>query len=98
MENVKSYKKTDRIRKVAQHDKLDIVCSGLQKNLERVLGVNVFVSVERSELQRYNRAVFKILINDVVIDGKTLEEVLMIADSIEKVTNLGREQVEDQAA
>lgn len=82
------YKKTDRIRAVEKHKTLDIVAEGLTANLTRVLGRDVTVNVTRSAERRYARALFKVQIDDVIIDAKTMEEILEFANGIQIVNEL----------
>jgi hypothetical protein len=82
------YKKTDRTRSVDKHKHLDIVADGLRANLELVLGRAVTVNVSRSAERRYARALFKVDIGDITIDGKTMEEVLQIAEGVKIVSEM----------
>lgn len=91
MTEVKSkpvYKKTDRTRSVDKHKHLDVVADGLRANLELVLGRAITVNVTRSEERRYARALFKVSIGDVIIDGRTMEEVLQIAEGVKIVSEM----------
>jgi len=82
------YKKTSRTRAVAGHSKLDIVRDGLEKNLNLVLGRNVKVVVTRSSEMRYARALFKVDIDGIILDAKTLEEILEFAQGVKIVSDL----------
>jgi len=82
------YKKTDRTRSVDKHKHLDIVADGLRANLELVLGRAVTVNVSRSAERRYARALFKVDIGDITLDGKTMEEVLQIAEGVKIVSEM----------
>jgi len=82
------YKKTDRIRSVEKHKTLDIVAEGLMANLTKVLGRNVSVNVSRSTERRYARALFKVSIDDIEIDAKTMEEILQLAEGIRIASEL----------
>lgn len=82
------YKKTDRTRSVDKHKHLDIVADGLRANLELVLGRAITVNVSRSAERRYARALFKVDIGDITIDGKTLEEVLQLAEGVDIISKM----------
>lgn len=82
------YKKTDRTRNVDKHKHLDIVADALRANLEIVLGRAITVNVTRSEERRYARALFKVTIGDSVVDGKTMEEVLQLAEGVKLVSEM----------
>lgn len=85
------YKKTSRIRSVAGHSKLDVVADGLRTNLELVLGRDVKVEVTRSEERRYARALFKVDIDDgIILDAKTMEEILEFAQGVRTVAEMTR--------
>jgi hypothetical protein len=84
------YKKTDRIRTVDKHKQLDVVADGLRTNLELVLGRDVKVEVTRSEERRYARALFKVDIDGIVLDAKTMEEILEFAQGVRIVTEMKR--------
>ena len=85
------YKKTDRIRTVDKHKQLDVVADGLRANLELVLGRDVKVEVTRSEERRYARALFKVDIDDgIILDAKTMEEILEFAQGVKIVTEMKR--------
>lgn len=82
------YKKTDRIRAVEKHKNLDIVAEGLMANLSKVLGRDVTVNVSRSAERRYARALFKVEIDGITIDAKTMEEILEFANGIRVTSEL----------
>ena len=82
------YKKTDRIRAVEKHKNLDIVAEGLIANLSKVLGRDVTVNVSRSTERRYARALFKVEIDGITIDAKTMEEILEFANGIRVTSEL----------
>lgn len=82
------YKKTDRIRAVEKHKNLDIVAEGLTANLSKVLGRDVTVNVSRSAERRYARALFKVEIDGITIDAKTMEEILEFANGIRVTSEL----------
>ena len=82
------YKKTSRTRAVAGHSKLDIVRDGLERNLALVLDKTVMVSVTRSQEQRYARALFDVAIDNIIINGRTAEEVLQLAEGVKIVSDL----------
>lgn len=82
------YKKTDRIRAVEKHKGLDIVSEGLMANLSNVLGRDVTVNVSRSTERRYARALFKVEIDGITIDAKTMEEILEFANGIRVTSEL----------
>lgn len=82
------YKKTDRTRSVEKHKELDIVVEGLAANLTKVLGREVNVNVSRSAERRYARALFKVEIDDIIIDAKTMEEIMEFASGIRLASEL----------
>jgi hypothetical protein len=89
-----NYKKTDRVRKTASHERLEAFIygtgapgevghiHGLKFTLQDIIGREISIDLSRSEEQRYARALFDLDIGGVLVKGKTAEEILQVVAGV----------------
>ena len=79
------YKKTGRTRTTKGHEKVERSVDEMQQQLSCIVDPSIKMGVERSSLERFARALFKISIenpntgDNVTIDGLTGEEIMTMA-------------------
>lgn len=88
------YKKTDRTRTTKGHEKVEQAVSEMQQYLSCIIDPSIKMGVERSTMQKFARALFKISIENpnagdlVTMDGLTGEEVMTIARTVRVIYDL----------
>lgn len=98
------YKKTDRTRTTKGHEKVEQAVSEMQQYLECIVDPSIKMGLERSTMQKFARALFKISIETnqgdlVTMDGLTGEEVMTIAKTVRVIYDLKLPQeIEDKIA